>query len=123
MHLCFRHYYEINQHKFTNLENKIRLLNPCDIVLERIRQIEYFKKILNVKISHMLTIGQEKTRAYAQRLNALNPLAVLSRGFSLSMVLDTGRVIRDAQELKLGEQVKTKLAKGAFVSTVDKIES
>lgn len=123
LHSGFRYYYEINQHKFTNLENKIRLLNPCDIILERIRQLAYFKKILNVKIGHMLTINHDKTRTYAHRLNALNPLAVLSRGFSLSMVLDTGRVIRDVQELKLGEQVKTKLAKGAFVSIVDKIES
>ncbi|MEK6715349.1 MAG: exodeoxyribonuclease VII large subunit, partial [Candidatus Omnitrophota bacterium] len=119
LRLGFRHYYEINQHKFKNLENKIRLLNPCDIILERIRQLAYFKKILNVKIGHMLTINHEKIRTYAHRLNALNPLAILSRGFSLSTVLDTGRVIRDVQELKLGEQVKTKLAKGAFVSTVD----
>lgn len=121
LRLDFRHYYETSEYKFKNLENKIRLLNPRSIVLEKIRQLGHFKKMLGVKISHILTTDQEKARTYTYRLNALNPLAILSRGFSLSTAIATGAVIRDASQIKIGDRVRTKLARGAFISRVEKV--
>lgn len=121
LRLDFRYYYETSEYKFKNLENKIRLLNPRSIVLEKIRQLGHFKKMLGVKISHILTTDQEKARTYTYRLNALNPLAILSRGFSLSTAIATGAVIRDASQIKIGDRVRTKLARGAFISRVEKV--
>ncbi|MDP1853311.1 MAG: exodeoxyribonuclease VII large subunit [Candidatus Omnitrophota bacterium] len=120
LHSEFKHFQEINRHKFKNLENRIRLLSPRAIVLEKLKQIEHAEKILSVKISHILITNQEKTRAYTFRLNALNPLAILSRGYSLSTKID-GAVIKDTGELRVGEQVRTRLARGEFVSTVESI--
>lgn len=120
LHSEFRHCYEISQHKFKNLENRIRLLSPRVLVLEKLKQIEHAKKILSVKISHILITNQDKTRAYTHRLSALNPLAILSRGYSLSTKID-GRVVKDAGELRVGEQIRTRLARGAFVSRVEDI--
>jgi len=51
----------------------------------------------------------------------LSPLAVLSRGYSLSMLLAEGAIIKDASRLKAGDLVKTVLEKGAFVSSVREV--
>lgn len=122
LHLNARHCLEMSLQKHKNLSARIRLLHPRNIVMEKIKQVEYFKKLMNLKIDYALRAGQDKTNTYTHRLSALSPLAILSRGYSLSTLLDTGTVLRDISQVKTGERVKTKLGKGVFVSIVEKIE-
>jgi exodeoxyribonuclease VII large subunit len=56
----------------------------------------------------------------AQRLESVNPLAVLARGFSLTRLAD-GRVVRDARQVKLGDRIRTWLAAGEIVSRVENV--
>lgn len=61
----------------------------------------------------------EKTRlaAILEKLETLNPLSVLRRGYSITSLLD-GAVLFSAEKLKKGDKVRTRLAEGAFVSEV-----
>ena len=65
---------------------------------------------------------RQRIDAGAARLESLSPLAVLGRGYSLTQRTSDGRVIRDASELGVGEQITTRLAKGQTVSRVEAIE-
>lgn len=47
----------------------------------------------------------------ASALDALSPLAVLDRGYSLATNAD-GRLVRDAEELKAGDRVVLRLRSG-----------
>jgi len=58
----------------------------------------------------------------AGRLEALSPLAVLGRGYSLTQRTSDCRLIRAASELLLNEQITTRFASGRAVSRVEKIE-
>jgi exodeoxyribonuclease VII large subunit len=59
---------------------------------------------------------QELSRLQAQ-LQALNPLAVLQRGFSLTRN-EAGELVRDSRALKQGERLSTRLASGTVISEV-----
>jgi exodeoxyribonuclease VII large subunit len=48
----------------------------------------------------------------ASRLEAMSPLAVLGRGYAVAWNADRTRVLRDAAETAVGEQVRITLAKG-----------
>ena len=48
-------------------------------------------------------------------------MAVLSRGYSLSMLLPEGTIIKDAAGLKLGDRIKTVLGKGSFIGVVQEV--
>lgn len=65
-----------------------------------------------------------RRRARWERLHSeiqkLSPRAILSRGYAL-VFNPEGRLVRQASELKEGEQVRTQLAEGEFVSKVEKI--
>jgi exodeoxyribonuclease VII large subunit len=54
------------------------------------------------------------------RLEALSPLAVLSRGYALVYAAD-GRLLRDAAETRPGERIRARLAAGALEAEVTKI--
>ncbi|MDA0577734.1 MAG: exodeoxyribonuclease VII large subunit, partial [Verrucomicrobia bacterium] len=72
-----------------------------------------------VRITHQRW-GQDVRRMEAQ-LRALSPLAVLSRGYSVTTDAHR-RVIRDVRQLKPGDQVRTRVALGSIASTVEWIE-
>ena len=57
----------------------------------------------------------------AGKLNAMSPLAVLDRGYSVTFAGE--KVVRSAAELKKGDSITTKLAKGRFTSKVEGVEA
>src|SRR3989344_7227223 len=54
-------------------------------------------------------------------LASLNPENVLQRGYSVVFTAEK-KVVKDASQLKLGEQVGVRVAKGRFVSRVEEIQ-
>ncbi|MDD5440238.1 MAG: exodeoxyribonuclease VII large subunit [Candidatus Omnitrophica bacterium] len=55
------------------------------------------------------------------RLEALSPLGVLKRGYSITERAKDGRVVRSVADIKKGECVKTILAEGNMVSRVEEV--
>ncbi|MDY0001891.1 MAG: exodeoxyribonuclease VII large subunit [Polyangia bacterium] len=56
----------------------------------------------------------------AARLDALSPLAVLSRGYAVA-VGESGRVLRMAREARVGESLRLRLSRGELGCTVDAV--
>ena len=50
--------------------------------------------------------------SYADRLDAMSPLAVLARGYAVCWTADRTQVIRDASQTATGDRVRVRLAKG-----------
>ena len=55
----------------------------------------------------------------AGKLEALSPLAVLQRGYSLTQDEASGALIHDARALQTGQRLRTRLARGEVVSAVE----
>jgi exodeoxyribonuclease VII large subunit len=97
------------------------LKSPLDRLLEKQQLLDELNNGLGLHIRHRLSITQERLSALIERLQALSPLSILSRGYSLSMLLPQGAFIREASRLKRGDRVKTLLAKGSFVGKVEEV--
>ena len=52
------------------------------------------------------------------KLESLDPLAVLARGYSVTTDADTGAILRDAGALSEGQRMRTRLARGSVLSSV-----
>jgi exodeoxyribonuclease VII large subunit len=94
------------------------LKSPLDNLLEKQQQIDELFSGLNYNIRHILELSGQRSSALIQRLEALSPLAILSRGYSLSMLLPQGTIIKDAKAIKPGDRLRTVLHQGAFTSAV-----
>ncbi len=51
------------------------------------------------------------------RLQALSPLAVLSRGYAL-VYTEEGALLRQAEATQPGQQIRARLANGSLIATV-----
>jgi len=68
-----------------------------------------------------LTAKDEQLKIGMASLNALSPLAVLSRGFSIAED-SNGAVLRSAEKIKTGDEVKILLASGKLKTRVLSVE-
>jgi exodeoxyribonuclease VII large subunit len=50
------------------------------------------------------------------RLRLLGPEQVLARGYSITLDAETGRIVCDADQVKAGQRLRTKLKKGEIIS-------
>jgi exodeoxyribonuclease VII large subunit len=116
------------QEIINNLNNNVialrhTLKSPWDRLLEKQQLLDELYSGLDNNIRSFLKITREKTNSFIRRLEVLSPMAVLSRGYSLSMVLPEGRIIKEAVELKPNDKVKTIVGKGSFISTVEEVNN
>jgi exodeoxyribonuclease VII large subunit len=93
--------------------------------LERVRELERRLDELGSRaeraIRSHLRVTRQRADSLAGRLDSLSPLAVLSRGYSLTQRAADGRVIRDARQLSVGDELNTRFARGRAASRVEEI--
>lgn len=70
------------------------------------------------------TIKRQRQRLATaiQNLNTLSPLATLERGYAIVEKSDTATIIRDAREVKTGDEVTAKLARGRLDCIVQVVD-
>ncbi len=95
---------------------------PLDRVFELGRRLDDLADRARRGAEQLCADSRGQVDAFAGRLESLSPLAVLGRGYSLTERLDDGRLVGDASELSVGEQLTTRFARGRATSTVDRIE-
>ncbi|MFA5199322.1 MAG: exodeoxyribonuclease VII large subunit [Candidatus Omnitrophota bacterium] len=110
----------------SEMENKLTALthtlkSPIDNLREKQQQMDELCSELNSNIRHFIEFAKERTSSLIQRLEALSPLSILSRGYSLNMLMPDGTIIKDYSQVKTGDKVKTILQKGAFISSVEEV--
>jgi exodeoxyribonuclease VII large subunit len=114
--------------KINELRGRLNLLTTSPALKHPLQRIEEFQQDIDdsthsatLAIQHLARIAEERLATILGKFQALNPISILSRGFSLTTTLD-GRIIKEASLLKKGEWVNTRLAQGSFQSEVKKIE-
>ena len=91
---------------------------PAGLVRQYQQRVDDAVERMGLHVRHRVTRLGDRTRELAARLGALNPLAVLGRGYSLTTDLKTGRLVTDAATLAPGGRVRTRVHRGAFRAQV-----
>lgn len=93
-----------------------------ELIPAKKERIEELKLRYQTIMNQLLNTRKERLGYLTHHLNNLNPLSILSRGYSLSIDSETGKILKDTSQLQIGQRVKTRLHKGSFISRVEKIE-
>jgi exodeoxyribonuclease VII large subunit len=73
-------------------------------------------------IAERLKNSRLRLTALDQRLQALSPVAVLSRGYAIVLNADETRVIRRSTEVDRAERLRVRLGEGRLGVIVDEVE-
>jgi exodeoxyribonuclease VII large subunit len=95
--------------------------------MERVQLLARRLDELSARNERSMKLRLERARLnadrHAGRLGSLSPLAVLGRGYSLTHRALDGRLICTANDVTVGDQLRTRLARGELLSRVEGVEN
>ena len=104
------------------LREYLRVLRDPRRMLEQYTQrVDELTSRLVPGMNHHLRRDRARLLALTSALGHLNPLNILSRGYSITKALPSGMVLKSASELTPGDLLSTRLHQGEVVSRVEKI--
>jgi exodeoxyribonuclease VII large subunit len=91
---------------------------PLERIREEGRRLVSWEDRLTRAARQRLTQGRERLASLAGRLDALSPLNVLARGYSLTRTEDGG-VVRDPEQVRPGDRIFIHVQRGRIVGRVE----
>jgi exodeoxyribonuclease VII large subunit len=101
--------------------NSYAFRKPQDFVFQKMQQIDDLQKLISISANHMIKIKEQDTQRLGKHLNALNPIAILNRGYSICY--KGNQVVKDVKQVTVAEMVNVKLSRGEFLSRVESLEN
>ena len=111
---------DYNKLLLNNLKNSFVLKNPMLLYENKKQNIDLYFEKLNNMMNYRLERTNTKFSNLINKLELLNPLSVLSKGYSVTYKDD--KVIKDASKLKKNDSVTIRLYNGLFEAKVEEIK-
>jgi exodeoxyribonuclease VII large subunit len=107
-----------------NLERVARhraFRRPYERLFDLSRQLDELEARSKRALAQRMKSSRRQLETISARLDALNPLAVLKRGYSITERAADGRLVRSSADLQPGEEIRTRFAQGTATSRVEEI--
>ena len=101
----------------TVLSQSPALRSPTGYIEQRGKSLELLKNLLIVAQTRNITQKNQRYIAAVSKLDAMSPLKVLTRGYSMAQT-EGGQVLRSVQQVELGERIRISLSDGSLSATV-----
>jgi len=106
--------------KSFNLGRRLSLCNPFERIRARHLVALEARSRLERVMKHGIEIQRERMNGILGKLNSLSPLSILERGYSITRKLPVLKIVREAGEVRPGDEVEVRLHQGALVCGVKK---
>jgi exodeoxyribonuclease VII large subunit len=103
------------------LETRLHHVDPSIAIQKKQFILDYFRKDMTIAMKNVMENFRGKLLSRQTALQALNPLAVLQRGYSLTTKVPEGWIVKEAGGLVLGNDVQVRLARGSFRARVTEL--
>ena len=112
---------DILKEELEGLRESYILRQPLNYIIQKAQRIDDLRKDMSVRIDHIVDMSGEKFNRIIGKLEALSPISILKRGYSITIKLPEGVIVKDTGLLKIGDRIETKLGQGKFKSRVEEI--
>ena len=92
--------------------------SPAKTVVHEKERIMTICQSLNGYMDRILKKAHDDTARYSDMLEALNPMAILKRGYSITRSMPQQSIIRNARQVKIGQSLEVVLSTGQLTVSV-----
>lgn len=107
--------------RLDELGERVHRRRPLERIHEIEQQLAAWRERCDRAVRASIERSSMRVAGGAARLQALSPLAVLGRGYSLTTAAD-GSIVRTVGQLRPGDRVITRLPDGQFTSEIESLE-
>jgi len=113
---------EGSEHRLLRCQQSLELLRPDKVLNQFQSRLAWLVERLSAELENRITASRAQLEKQHESLRLLSPDNVLSRGYSITSDMSTGKIVRDVAKLKPCQQLATRLSKGKVISTIDRLE-
>lgn len=99
------------------ISERLQYLNPEAVIDKNIQTVDILSQKIYDRMNETFLLKQNQLAAIAAKLDAMNPMKVLSRGYAA--VYKDGRVLTSAKEINSGDKLNLKLSDGDVAVTAE----
>jgi exodeoxyribonuclease VII large subunit len=118
--LCLQRRWQSARARLDALAQRSVFTRPHQGIQDRSHRLDDLAERLSRAVRVRWAQTQDQIGTLAGRLNALSPLAVLGRGYSLTERLADGSLIVSSRQLSQDEEILTRLGQGRVISRVSR---
>ena len=104
-----------------DLASRRVMQSPTGFIDQRRLELDSVRLRLDAAAERRISASRAQYAALAAKLDAMSPLKVLGRGYSIALNGE-GRALRGASELAAGDKIRLLLARGEAECTVDSVK-
>ncbi|MBQ8186476.1 MAG: exodeoxyribonuclease VII large subunit [Clostridia bacterium] len=110
----------LRREKLESLANSRAMTDPGNLIEDKRVLLDHLSDRLRLAEDREIQMKKAEMAAAAGKLNALNPLSVISRGYS-AVYRDDGALVKKIEDVEPGDKVAFKTIGGEALCTVDEI--
>jgi exodeoxyribonuclease VII large subunit len=118
---CLRHRLEAVRTRWETVANSRVFRRPWDRLHTLAQKVDEYQGRLVRAFHRRLDEAGQHVRLLAAQIESLSPLAVLTRGYSMTWRRADGQLVRSAAQLQPGDELLTRFHQGQATSRVERI--
>lgn len=101
--------------KYIKAVNETLMLNsPSHAITMLSQELAFHKRTLTQALQRFLDKQERGIRSIKDRLDSLNPLSILQRGYSITRKVPEMNIVKDSRQVEPGDEVNILLARGTI---------
>ena len=117
--LLIRERVKRNQEQVEFRHAMLMQMSPETNIRREKERIKALHQILAAQINRTIEKGRTNSARHADMLDALNPMTIVKRGYSITRSLPARTIIRNARQVKIGQSLEIVLGTGKLNVSVD----
>ncbi len=105
------------------LSSRRVISSPLERIHDLVAGVDELDKNMKRAFSLRLERSRQQLSSLASTLDALSPLKVLKRGYSMTKLAESGSIITNIENVNLGDEIITRLSDGELLSKVTEIRN
>lgn len=106
--------------KLTSIKNRTVFTYPYEIVNEKRIDIDNIYNNIIKSLRSIITISRSRLEGLSGKLNALSPLSILERGYSIALTSDLEKCVRSINDVMIGDRIDLITHDGKLQCRVEK---
>jgi len=87
-------------------------------MLKSKNQLNQFQNLIKIRSTETIRTEKKNLNSIQEKLRLVDPQNILKRGYSLTML--NGKIVKSVKQIKIGDQLETRLSDGTVESMVKK---
>lgn len=108
--------------RLDNLKSTSVFRRPYDLVYQQRMRLDVMEKDMAKSIQAAMSVVRERIRGFYGKLDALSPLAILARGYSISSRASDGAYISSINDVNVNDRIEIRVSDGKIKCSVESVE-